>query len=1021
MAKKPIEVETLTHDATRRNIPTAEFESIMREQDKTPIQLAYARRNKDLDPQLVWRGKDMADWSDLIVQAPPLYIQEKVHPKAIIDDLKRDSRSRAEAQADDSQFDMFSDFNGLADAEAATEFYQHDQHWSNRMISGDSLSVMASLAEREGLRGQVQCIYFDPPYGIKFNSNFQWSTTSRDVKDGKLGDMTREPEQVRAFRDTWKDGIHSYLTYLRDRLTVARDLLSESGSIFVQIGDENVHRARALMDEVFGEDNFCGQIYFKKTSSAGSPGELNTLAVVSDYILWFAKSYSKKKFRAVLGAKSIGGEGSSAYRLVKRSDGEMFSVPGQDYGSLEKGDLARVCRVDNITSQSGVDKTRYPVRVAGHVFRPNRGVWKTGETGMKRLLAADRVHPGNTTIGYVRYFDDFAAIRKSNSWDDTAISGSSDKTYVVQTSEKVVQRCILMTTDPGDLVLDPTCGSGTTAYVSEQWGRRWITIDTSRVAVALARSRLMGARYPYYLLADSPEGQAKEGALTRTPPKTTPTHGSIRQGFVYDRVPHITLKSIANNAEIDVIWGRMQPAVEDALAALNTAMRGHSEHFAIASGGRAGKTIDFTASGEVTLPSGEPAPKNGFMEWEVPRTPGTPWPAKQQSMLTTARVMAQTRPALAKNALADLNTMRGSRFTLDTLPTQAITPWPPEAENALNQFWEARIARQTEIDASIKAKADFEYLYDKPFIDKSKARVAGPFTVESLSPHRTLAVDWDDELIDTYEAAEGKRKAADAPADFTDFAHMVLENLKAAGVQQAHKEDRITFTSLKGWPGRWVAAEGTFMEGDTQRRAGVFIGPEFGTVSRPDLVAAAREAGDAGFDVLIACAFNYDAHSSEFDKLGRIKVLKARMNPDLHMGGELKTTGAGNLFVIFGEPDIQITDIGDGMVQVQVFGVDVFKPQTGEVKSEGTDGIALWMLDTDYNEESFFVRHAYFLGANDPYKALKTTLKAEIDEEAWESLYSDTSRPFAKPKSGRIAVKVINHLGDEVMKVFAVE
>jgi len=293
--------------------------------------------------------------------------------------------------------------------------------------------------------------------------------------------------------------------------------------------------------------------------------------------------------------------------------------------------------------------------------------------------------------------------------------------------------------------------------------------------------------------------------------------------------------------------------------------------------------------------------------------------------------------------------------------------------------------------------------------------------VESLSPHRTLAVDWDDELIDTYEAAEGNRKAAERADGFTDFAHMILENLKAAGVQQAHKEDRITFTALKGWPGTHISAEGTFMEGDTQRRAGVFIGPEFGTVSRPDLVAAAREAGDAGFDVLIACAFNYDAHSSEFDKLGRIRVLKARMNPDMHMAKDLKATGAGNLFVIFGEPDIRIADAGDGMVTVQVFGVDVFKPQTGEVQSEGTEGIALWMLDTDYNEESFFVRHAYFLGANDPYKALKTTLKAEIDEEAWDSLYSDTSRPFAKPKSGRIAVKVINHLGDEVMKVFAVE
>ena len=533
-----------------------------------------------------------------------------------------------------------------------------------------------------------------------------------------------------------------------------------------------------------------------------------------------------------------------------------------------------------------------------------------------------------------------------------------------------------MTTDPGDLVLDPTCGSGTTAYVAEQWGRRWITIDTSRVAVALARSRLMGARYPYYLLADSADGQRKEGDITRLPPKTAPTQGSVRQGFVYDRVPHITLKSIANNAEIDVIWDRLQPAVDAARNALNAALQNHATPFKVETGGRAGQKIDFTASGEVRLPSGEPAPANGLMEWEIPR--------------------------------------------------EAPTGWPAAATAALKTFWTARITRQREIDASISAKAEFEFLYDKPFADSGKTRVAGPFTVESLSPHRTLAVDWDDELIDTYEAAEGKRRAAERSDSFTDFAHMILENLKAAGVQQAHKEDRITFTALTGWPGAYISAEGTFMEGDTQRRAGVFIGPEFGTVSRPDLVAAAREAGDAGFDVLICCAFNYDAHSSEFDKLGRIRVLKARMNPDLHMARDLKSTGAGNLFVIFGEPDIRIAEAGansDGkpMVTVQVFGVDVFKPQTGEVQSEGTEGIALWMLDTDYNEESFFVRHAYFLGANDPYKALKTTLRAEIDEEAWESLYSDTSRPFAKPKSGRIAVKVINHLGDEVMKVFAVE
>ena len=954
MAKKPIEVETLTHDATRKNIPTAEFESLMRDQDKTPIQLAYERRNRDLDPQLVWRGKDEQDWSDLIVQAPPLYIQEKVHPKVIIDDLKRESANRAKAAKPAPQFDMFADFNGLPDAEAATEFYQHDQHWSNRMISGDSLSVMASLAEREGLRGQVQCIYFDPPYGIKFNSNFQWSTTSRDVKDGDKTHVTREPEQVRAFRDTWKDGIHSYLTYLRDRLTVARDLLSDSGSIFVQIGDENVHRVRALMDEVFGEDNFISQIAFKKTSGTGA----NYLDNVYDINLWFARNKAQMKFRRPLQVKS---DDLLASQYTGRD--EIRSTYGLGDPAYLPGDMS---------SQGASEAGTYPFALTGQAFElPPNTHWKASRGGMPRLAKANRLVGIGKRARYKRFADDYPIVTFNNTWDDTVISGYADaKTYVVQTSPKVVARCILMATDPGDLVLDPTCGSGTTAYVAEQWGRRWITIDTSRVAIALARSRLMGARYPYYLLADSPEGQAKEAEVTRSVPKSTPTHGSIRQGFVYDRVPHITLKSIANNAEIDVIWDRMQPAVEDAITALNAALAGHSTPFKVETGGRAGAKIDFTARGQVKLPSGEMAPANGFMEWEIPR--------------------------------------------------EAPQGWPAPAQATLKRFWEARIARQREIDASIAAKAEFEYLYDKPFSDTGKTRVAGPFTVESLSPHRTLAVDWDDELIDTHEAAEGKRKAAEAPRDFTDFAHMILENLKAAGVQQAHKEDRITFTSLHGWPGNWIAAEGTFMEGDTQRRAGVFIGPEFGTVSRPDLVAAAREAGDAGFDVLIACAFNYDAHSSEFDKLGRIRILKARMNPDLHMGGDLKTTGAGNLFVIFGEPDIRITDAGGGMAQVQVFGVDVFKPQTGEVQSEGTDGIALWMLDTDYNEESFFVRHAYFLGANDPYKALKTTLKAEIDEEAWESLYSDTSRPFVKPKSGRIAVKVINHLGDEVMKVFAV-
>jgi adenine-specific DNA-methyltransferase len=585
------------------------------------------------------------------------------------------------------------------------------------------------------------------------------------------------------------------------------------------------------------------------------------------------------------------------------------------------------------------------------------------------LAKADRLIARDRSISYVRFLDDFPVVPISDLWTDVRWGfNASEKRYVVETNPRVIQRCLLMTTDPGDLVLDPTCGSGTTAYVAEQWGRRWITIDTSRVALALARARLMGARYPYYLLADSPEGQRKEADLAGRPYVEKPTYSDIRHGFVYERVPHITLKSIANNAEIDVIYETWQPQVLEALARLNAALRGHTTPFRVTNGGREGKDVRFDApeGATFTMPSGEVVKAYELVEWEVPRDAPADW------------------PATARQPLAD--------------------------------FWAARIARQREIDASIARNADIEYLYDRPYIDNRKVRVAGPFTVESLSPHRTLFVDENDELIDPLRVRELQADYQPPPG----FEQMVLENLKASGVQQVHREDRISFTSIVPWPGELVCAEGRYLEGATEKRAAIFIGPEFGTVSRPDLVAAAREAADAGFDVLIACAFSFEAHASEFNRLGRIPVLRARMNADLHMGGDLKPTGKGNLFVIFGEPDIKLLHEPDGRIRVQIRGVDVFDPSTGEIRSDSTDGIACWFIDTDYNEESFFVRHAYFLGQNDPYKALKTTLRAEINEEAWATLNSDTSRPFAKPASGRIAVKVINHLGDEVMKVFRV-
>ncbi|MFN0054205.1 MAG: site-specific DNA-methyltransferase [Planctomycetales bacterium] len=931
-------VETLTHeDDKRKNIPTAELQSVVEKQHQGPVRVEYARRNRDLDPQLVWRGKDEQDWSDLVVHAPPLYIQEKVHPKVLIDDLLRQSAAEKEA-ADKAagkkqQLDLFADFNGIPKGADKTEFYAHDQNWSNRMILGDSLQVMASLAEREGLRGKVQCIYFDPPYGIRFNSNFQWSTTSRDVKDGKADHITREPEQVKAFRDTWRDGIHSYLTYLRDRLTVARDLLTDSGSIFVQIGDENVHRVRAVMDEVFGDSNVISQIAFRTTT--GRANEF--LGAASNYLIWAARDASQSKYRATYQDKSAGASTEQLYSLVRDASGTSWRLTREQRAEPTSLPLfARIFRPDNLTSSrpaGDADVRSFSFR--GRSYNPGKGTFKTELTGLTRLGKSDRLWPTTQgTLQYVRFLEDFPVIPFSNVWTDTGTgSFTEEKVYVVQTSTKVIERCILMTTDPGDLVLDPTCGSGTTATVAEQWGRRWITIDTSRVALALARARIMGARYPFYLLADSREGQLKEAEVTRTAPSSQPVQGSIRHGFVYERVPHITLKSIANNAEIDVIWEKWQATLEPLREKLNAAL------------------------------------KKTWQEWEIPR---------------------------------------------EVPSDDDKGKWSDAAKKLHADWWHVRIARQKEIDASIAAKAEFEYLYDRPYEDKKKVRVAGPFTVESLSPHRMLGVDENDELIDPLQRPVGQ------DGDRQSFDQMILENLKTSGVQQAHRDDRITFIALTPWPGDMVCAEGRYLERDAEKRAAIFIGPEFGTVQRQDLVQAAREAGDANFDVLIACAFNYEAHATEFNKLGRIPVLKARMNADLHMADDLKNTGKGNLFVIFGEPDITILKESGDQMRVKVNGVDVFHPNTGEVRSDGAEGIACWFIDTDYNEESFFVRHAYFLGANDPYSSLKTTLKAEINADAWATLNSDTSRPFDKPKSGRIAVKVINHLGDEVMKVFRV-
>ena len=561
---KSTPIDSVKHQDKRANIPTEELRDFMADDEKKPQKVLYPR-DPSLDPQLVWKGKDEQDSQDLEVLAVPIYIQEKIHPHAIIEDFKKQVKKEQPAE----QLSLFNDFNGL-EFDKLIDFYQHKDgvKWANRMILGDSLLVMNSLAEKEGLKGKVQMIYLDPPYGIKFGSNWQVSTRKRDVKDGKAEDATRQPEQVKAFRDTWELGIHSYLSYLRDRLVVARELLTDTGSIFVQIGDENVHLVRCLMDEVFGSENFCAFIIAKKTGGLGT----DLLQGVSDYIIWYSKDKSSVKYRQIWLSKLQDNTSNTKalYHLISSPDAaerrSMNKLEQEDFSLIPDG--WRIYRSSDLLSSGFTSSCIFDYKYQGKNYSPGgQRSWKTNISGMKKLTISNRLHTTPKSLQYVRYLDDFPAYPITNIWTDTGTGSFTDeKLYVVQTGLKIIQRCVLMTTDPGDLVLDPTCGSGTTAYVAEQWGRRWITIDTSRVALALARTRLMSAKYPYYLLADSSEGIQKEAQITGQLPSIQPkTENEIKKGFVYKRVPHVTLKAIANNPEIDTIHEKWQLQLEPIL------------------------------------------------------------------------------------------------------------------------------------------------------------------------------------------------------------------------------------------------------------------------------------------------------------------------------------------------------------------------------------------------------------------------------------------------------------------------
>jgi adenine-specific DNA-methyltransferase len=863
--KGPIEVSSYGHDERRANIPTADAAvDFFDDEAATLPPVAFER--VITDPELVWRGKSNATLS---VDAPPIYIQEKIVPRALIENLRKTAKA-GEAEPEVQMFEMFDELDDLSQV----EFYQHEESWKNRMILGDSLQVMGSLAEREALRGKVQMVYIDPPYGISFGSNWQPTVRNRNVKDGNLDYAAREAEQIKAFRDTWELGIHSYLSYLRDRLVVARDLLASSGSIFVQIGDENVHLVRNLMDEVFGSENFCGQFSFRTKI----PLRTTLVPAVYDHIIWFAKSKPQVKFRRLFKIRRTGD--GTQFTKVEEAGGVRRPLSKQELKADPESINGRLYRLTDLVSAGRTESCVFEFELDGKKFFPNGGKsWKTNREGMKKLILARRIEAPAKTPNYVFFADDYPVEELTNVWNDT--QGASDRTYVVQTATKVIERCLLMTTDPGDLVLDPTCGSGTTAFVGEQWGRRWITIDTSRVALELARERIMASRFPYYTLADSDPGRRAEDL----PPAAT--RSDVRQGFVYARVPHITLGSITNNPDIQ----------------------------------------------------------------------------------------------------------------------------------------EGRTREQ--LDAAIKRHADFELLYDQPLEDRSRVRVAGPFTVESLSPHRSVSFDEADSL----------RGGEDEFA--TGFEEMILANLRRAGIQNGRRAERVEFESLEQVPGEYVQAIGDRKSGDNApSRIAIALGPQYGTVSPGFIKQAAKEAiGDSSVDLLCVLGFAFDPLATgvteddgvtvveEFAtvegerKVGRIQVLLVRMNVDLLMGEDLKKTGAGNLFTVFGEPDLSVHGVNDGKLEVTLRGDDVYDPTSGEVRSKSTKEITLWMLDTDYDGESFFARHAYFSGSNDSFKSLKAALKADIDPDAWEALYRTTSLPFDRPSTGKIAVKIINDYGDEVMKV----
>lgn len=914
--------------------------------DESAMREALVTLKRIAEPYLAWAGK--AERTSFEIDTVSLHVHERIDPATILGAIqKRIKQGNTGTGAQQDWLRAW--FETPLPYREAIEFYKHDRGWANRLIAGDSLLVMNSLLQKEGMAGQVQMIYIDPPYGIKYGSNFQPFVNKRDVKDRKDEDLTQEPEMIKAFRDTWELGIHSYLAYLRDRLLLARELLSDSGSVFVQISDENLHHVRELCDEVFGSENFCSIITFRKTSGASSPdARTNVVGTVNDYIIWYAKHFAHVKYNQLYLA--VPWEADSPYQLVAVDGGWRRLTPEERKNQASWPPDARVFRLSELSNQSIIPSCIYELRVAGEQFQPPAGRhWATMAAGMRRLQASNRVKAIGRTPSYVRYKDDFGNQPVTNWWEDTGQGGFVEpRLYVVQTTAKAIERCVLMTTDPGDLVFDPTCGSGSTAYVSERRGRRWITCDTSRVAITLAKQRLMTASFDYYELKYPHEG--------------------LKGGFVYKTVPHVTLKSIANNPEIDEIYERMHPAIEAALNELNSAlsMQPPIEPVEVIEGARKGQSLNLGKAGTYTLPTGERVAAGALLEWEVPFAfPGN---------------------------------------------------WPVSTRAPFDAFHAARRAMQARMDASIAAHADSEVLYDQPQVSKTKRRVSGPFTVEAVPSPMVLTLD--------EEQAPKEADVAIARSGQSSRHHQWRDELAKTGIRGKGGQI-LKLADLETLPDtRYLSCSGTVAE--TGERVVVSFGPEHAALEQRQVELAIREAGELfpRPKMIVFCAFTFDPEAAkDIDAVRGITALKAQMNTDLLTEDLKKARSSNQSFWLMGQPDVELKQLKDGRYQIEVHGFDYFDTVKGELVSGGKGKIAAWALDTDYDERSLFPRQVFFpmAGAKDGWNKLRKDIKAELDESLLGKLHGTVSLPFEAGENRKVAVKIVDDRGIESLKIMKLD